>query len=370
MNKNKILIFSLAYHPFVGGAEVAIKEITNRPGDDFQFDMITVNLDGKQKPEEKIGNVNVYRIGNSKLSKYIFPWLAFKKAKELNKENNYNLIWAMMANQAGWAAIKFKKQFPRTKYLLTLQEGDSEWDIMIRTWFVRWKYKQIYRQADYIQAISTFLEKRAENLGAKCEIEVVPNGIKTQNVKRKTQNDNAKLKRVITVSRLVEKNGVEDLIRAMNYVDGKLIILGDGKLRKKLNDLTKELKLEEKIEFKGEVSNDEVYKYLNQADVFVRPSLSEGLGNAFLEAMTMRVPVIATPVGGIPDFLIEGKTGWFCKVKDPKSIAEKINYILDRKNQEEVKRVVQQASDLVIKKYNWNDVSNKIKNIFNKLIKK
>ena len=190
--KKRILIFSLAYHPFIGGAEVAIKEITDRlgspaqGGQGFCFDMITVNLDGRQKKVERIGNVNVYRIGSVKLSKYLFSWTAYQLAKKLHQKNNYNLIWAMMANQAGWAAKKFKKKFPSVKYLLTLQEGDSEWDIWFRTWFMRPIYKSIYRRADQIQVISNFLKKRAENLGAKCSIEVVPNGVKTQNAKRKT----------------------------------------------------------------------------------------------------------------------------------------------------------------------------------------
>ncbi|MEK7167681.1 MAG: glycosyltransferase family 4 protein, partial [Patescibacteria group bacterium] len=176
MQKKKVLIFSLAYHPFVGGAEVAIKEITNRLGEEFDFDLITVNLDGKQLREESIGNINVHRIGKGKLNKYFFPWSALKKAEELKRKNNYDLIWAMMANQAGWAAMKFKKKNPQIKYLLTLQEGDSERDIWLRTFLIRPIYKAIYRKADHIQAISGFLARRARKMGAKCPVEVVGNG--------------------------------------------------------------------------------------------------------------------------------------------------------------------------------------------------
>ena len=408
-NKPKILIFSLAYYPFVGGAEVAIKEITDRLGDDFSFsakgavsasgmrpafgwDMITCNLDGQQKEFERIGNINVYRIGKWRLSKYLFPWLAYRKAKQLHKKNNYNMIWAMMANQAGWAAMKFKKKYPRTKYLLTLQEGDSEWDIWIRTWFMRPIYKAIYKKADCIQAISNFLAERAKKLGAKCEISVVPNGVRVESPKSKVESQD--IKRIITVSRLVKKNGIADLIYSIKLLvtdyglPVTLNIIGNGKLINKLEKLVEDLEIKDKVVFLGEVSNEKVYEYLDQSDIFVRPSLSEGLGNAFLEAMSVGVPVIGTEVGGIPDFLEDGglafapavakamtgeeasagKTGWFCEVKNPKSIAEKINYILNPANKEEIEKVVENARKMVEEKYNWNKIPIDIKNIFNKLI--
>ena len=290
----------------------------------------------------------------------------------------------MMANQAGWAALKFKKKFPQVKYLLTLQEGDSEWDIFWRIFLIRPIYKAIYRRADYIQTISNFLKKRAENLGAKCQIEVVPNGVKFSFSPPAGGGVNPPIggeegvgeKRIITVSRLVKKNGIEDLIEAFAYLISNiqypisLTIIGDGKLRKKLEKLARDLKISENVNFLGIKTNYEVYNYLFESDVFVRPSLSEGLGNAFLEAMSVGVPVIATPVGGIPDFLHNGETGWFCKLKDPKSIAEKINWILDDKNKEEVNRVVENARKMVMEKYNWNKIAINMLDIFRKIIDK
>lgn len=358
----KVLILSLTYHPFIGGAEVAIKEITDRIGD-VNFDLVTVNLDGRQKTNERLGNVNIYRLGSGKLSKYFFPWVACKKASQLHRQNKYDLVWAMMANQAGLAAWKFKKQFPGIKYLLTLQEGDSEFDIWLRTWFIRPLYKAIYRRADYIQAISNFLAQRARNLGAKCPIEVVPNGIRPQD----TSGYNSRNNNVVTVSRLTKKNGIGYLIEAMQYIDHELLIAGDGELRSDLEGLVNKLNLKNKVKFLGHVGYKEVYKYLGQSSVFVRPSLSEGLGNAFLEAMAMKVPVVATPVGGIPDFLVDGKTGWFCRTKDPRSIAEKVNYILDQQNFEIVNRVVDNANDLVQERYNWDKIAQQMKNIFLRL---
>jgi len=362
----KILIFSLAYHPFIGGAEVAIKSITDRLPN-VEWEMITVNLDGKQKSSEKLGNVLIHRVGNSKLDKYRFPWLAYKKAKELQKKGGYNIIWAMMANQAGWAALKFKKKFSQIKYLLTLQEGDSELDIWWRTWFMRPLYKNIYRKADKIQAISKFLAKRAERMGYGGKIEVVPNGVKSEWLGRLDYTELIKSRnprQIITTSRLEKKNGIESLIRSMVDVDGQLIILGDGSLRNRFQGLIGDLGLNNKVNIVGQVSNSEVYQHLAESAVFVRPSLSEGLGNSFLEAMAMYVPIVGTAVGGIVDFLEDNKTGMVCQPKNPRDIAEKINYSLDEKNKEEVEQIVKQARELVVRKYNWDDIAKKMENIF------
>jgi hypothetical protein len=80
----RILIFSVAYHPFIAGAEIAVKEITDHILD-IEFDMITVNLDGKQKSFERIGNVNIYRVGRGTIGKFLLPVAGFFKARALQK---------------------------------------------------------------------------------------------------------------------------------------------------------------------------------------------------------------------------------------------------------------------------------------------
>ncbi|KKU36616.1 MAG: Glycosyl transferase group 1 [Candidatus Azambacteria bacterium GW2011_GWF2_46_32] len=132
-----------------------------------------------------------------------------------------------------------------------------------------------------------------------------------------------------------------------------------------MKDLTKKLNLEDNVLFLGEVSHKDLPQYLWISDVFVRPSLSEGLGNAFLEAMAAGVPVIGTKVGGIPDFLREGETGLFCEVQNPKSIAEKIETLL--KDKKLRLRLVENGRKLVEEKYNWDSIARQIENIFKKL---
>src|SRR3989338_1549214 len=137
----KILIFSLSYYPkYVGGAEVAIKEITDRIAqDDIQFDMITLRFDSALPREERIGNVMVYRIGPTKkdpsadelvrfpmyLVKVLYPVLAAWKAFLLNRRERYDGAWAMMSYM-GFPLVILRYVFGvKIPYVLTLQEGDS-----------------------------------------------------------------------------------------------------------------------------------------------------------------------------------------------------------------------------------------------------
>ena len=103
----------------------------------------------------------------------------------------------------------------------------------------------------------------------------------------------------------MKKNGIEDLIESVRYLSGvkcQLLIVGEGEERQKLEVKSKKLGVSDSVTFVGFVQPDELPKYYAIADVFCRPSLSEGLGNSFLEAMAYGVPVVGTKVGRIPDF--------------------------------------------------------------------
>ena len=143
---------------------------------------------------------------------------------------------------------------------------------------------------------------------------------------------------------------------------GKLIAEGNSKELKTKSSL---LGLENNIEFIGEVPNDLLPQYLAKASIFVRPSLSEGLGIAFLEAMAVGLPVIGTLVGGIPDFLKDSETGLFCKVSDPKDLAEKIVRIL--KDEQLREKIVINARALIVQKYDWNIIANKLSQIYGRI---
>lgn len=412
----KILIFSVAYHPFVGGAEVAIKELTDRLAG-FQFDLITLRFDKKLPKFERIGNVNVYRLGFGidspkmsdlielplSLNKYLFPFLAYRKAVKLHKKNQYDAVWSMMANYAGFAALFFKLRNQKVPYLLTLQEGDPIEYIKKRVGFLHPIFKKIFTKADVIQSISSYLADFGRSMGFKGLIEIVPNGVdvskftkeysshelialKLELGKKCGSNPNSSEPGLlgvhedvflITTSRLVPKNGIFDVVKSLEFLPKyvKFLILGDGPQMEEMKDYIETNNLEERVKLLGYVDQKEIPKYLKISDIFIRPSLSEGFGNSFIEAMAAGLPVIATPVGGIVDFVFDPvdnpdkpPTGIFCQVENPKSIAESVKMILD---DDELKRkIISNGLELAKGKYDWNLLAKDMKDkVFNKLIK-
>ncbi len=382
----RILIFSLTYYPtFVGGAEVAVKEITDRiSSDDIIFDMITIG-DGRKNVQdsiinnqvERIGNVNVYRVLNNMgfIQKLLFPFVAYRKALHLHTQHTYHATWAIMASYAGFAAHLFKQKNSNVPFLLTIQEGDH---FEKRAGILKPLFKKIFKAADAIQVISNYLAEWSTSMSATCPIDLVPNAVnlnlftKTLSTEEraeisarigKKENDII----LIHTGRLVEKNAVADIISALLYLPEqvKLLQVGSGVLMANLKTLVSDLKLENRVIFVDYVPHDEMVSYLKIADIFIRPSLTEGLGNSFLEAMAAGIPVIATPVGGIPDFLIDGETGLFCEVHNPKSIAQKVEKLI--KDKESREYIVGRARTMVEKKYQWESVVEKMKKIFGSL---
>jgi len=138
-----------------------------------------------------------------------------------------------------------------------------------------------------------------------------------------------------------------------------------GALAKKTTYNVGRAEKKSRVIFLGYVPHEEMPPYLQVSDIFVRPSLSEGLGNSFLEAMAAGIPVIATPVGGIPDFLIDGETGLYCQAENPRSIAQKVEKLL--KDKESRDYIVKRAGEVVRKRYEWSGVATAMKDIFSNL---
>ncbi len=400
----RVLIISLAYYPFVGGDGVAIREITNRmsPGD-ITFDMVTLRFDSTLPQFERIGDVDVYRIGRGHHKptsvamasfhyRFIKLWFQFAAAwhgHRLQKKNKYDAVWAMMAHSAGVPAVIFKFFHPSVPYILTLQEGDPPEHVervMRPLWLL---FARSFTRADIVQTISTFLAEWARSRGFTGVLEVIPNGA---DIKHFSQSfppatlDEYKKKLgkkegdiyLITTSRLVRKNAVDDVIRALALLSPavQFLILGIGSEEDALRTLAKELGVENRVKFLGYISHEHMPMYLKISDIFVRASRSEGQGASFMETMAAGLPVVATQEGGIADFLFDAKrnpeketTGWAVDKDSPQQIAEAVQNILS--NPAQAAKVIATAKELVSTKYDWDLIAKAMKErVFDKAFKK
>ncbi len=381
MSKPAVGVFTLAYDPFVGGAEIAVREIIRRlPEADFAI--LTRRFDRSWPPIETSGNYSVIRLGSGRsdgnyyggfFRKVVYVFSAYRWAMRAHQKAPFSAVWAVMASYAGIAALLFKLRHPEVPLLLTLQEGDSESHILGRVGIFYPFWRLIFKRADYIQPISNFLADFARRHGANCPVEVVPNGVDLEKFHPNPQvRVPGEVIRLVTTSRLVKKNGIDIVLGALEELQKKsgaktyhFDVFGDGPERNHLEEQARNCGVAELVSFHGSLDSDEVAERISNADIFVRPSRSEGLGNSFLEAMAAGLPIIATSVGGIADFLVDGDTGVRVNSEDSKDLADKINLL----SEDGVlrKRIAENGRRLVEGRYSWDKIAIHMRAIFQKI---
>ncbi len=155
------------------------------------------------------------------------------------------------------------------------------------------------------------------------------------------------------VGRLSEEKGAKNLIeviRKLRHQDLRFLIIGEGALEQEFRALAGEDGLAGKIELLGWVPNKELPSHLNDMQLLVLPSYTEGLPNVLLEAMACGTPVLATPVGSVPDILEDGVNGFLLRSNSPEGIADSVLLALDR---DDLEAVSEEASRRVRGSFNF-----------------
>ncbi|MEJ7614710.1 MAG: glycosyltransferase family 4 protein [Candidatus Fervidibacter sacchari] len=170
----------------------------------------------------------------------------------------------------------------------------------------------------------------------------IPSGIDTKAFQNGNNNGNRELKRRIlgltdhvpvigTVSRLVRDKGLELILEAAAQLKAKglkfhMVWVGDGPMRAELERLAQKLGVADRLSITGMCTD--VPSWISCFDIFVLPTMWEGMGRVFLEAQAAGVPVIGTKVGGVPDVVRDGETGILIQPNDVKTLAETIELLI------------------------------------------
>ena len=157
---------------------------------------------------------------------------------------------------------------------------------------------------------------------------------------------------------LVPLKGVDYLLRAAailmrQHPDLRVLIVGEGPERRRLEALCDDLELGECVHFAGRVPHDQVPGLLAACDLFAFPSLTEGVPRAIMEAMAMRLPVVACAVGGIPELVEDGATGLLVPPRDPRRLAEALEALLAGDLGSQGCR--EAARQSVVRRHSWNE---------------
>jgi glycosyltransferase involved in cell wall biosynthesis len=268
------------------------------------------------------------------LCKKKFDFNTIKKIRSCVKKNNVKILHThgYKSNLYGLLGSTNKCVKVATNHAWVQSNHKTKIYCLLDYFFIRF-FKKII-------AVSDQIHEEIKNKGIiSKKIELIYNGIDVQKFENKFDNDeiksefsiSAKSKVVGTVGSLNIVKGHIYFIEAAKEVlksspDTKFLIVGDGPLRKKLEEKTKKLKIERNVIFAGLIKD--MPKIYSLIDVLVIPSLSEGMPMVLLEAMAAGKPVIATNVGSISKALVDQHTGILIKPKDVDNLKNAILYIL------------------------------------------
>ena len=251
--------------------------------------------------------------------------------------------------------------------------GSDIFDFPKRSVFHRYLLKYSLNKADYVTATSRILTAETKKyLNSDTPLYTIPFGVDLYRFKPAKQQREKDYVVAGIVKNLEPVYGYKTLIKAFSIAvrsrpNMKLLIIGKGSLEDKLKKQCKKLKIDKNVQFVGYVDNKQVPEYLNKMDIFILPSVQETFGVSAVEAAACGLPVIASDVCGLPEVVINNKTGLLVKTGDPETLAEAIIQLAD--NRELTRKMGRAGRDFVKKEYEWNNNAEKMDDLYKSIIK-
>ncbi len=342
----------IACYPTYGGSGVVAAELGKalaKRGHDIHFISyaMPIRLDGY------MGNIVYHEVEISNYPLFDFPLYTpalASKIVEVAKFEKLDILHAHYAIPHATSAYLAKKILGNggLKIVTTLHGTDITLVGLEPSYLPVMKFS--IEESDGVTAVSRFLkEKTLTNYHIEKDIQVIPNFIDENKYKRieaekirKSLAPNGE-KVLIHVSNFRQVKRVPDVVRIFNEVrkkiPSKLILVGDGPDRSNCENLARELGIFNDIKFLGK--QIELVCLLSASDVFLIPSQSESFGLSALEAMACEVPVISSSVGGLPELVVHGQTGYIAEIGDIERMSK---YAVDLLTNESKYKLFAQAS--------------------------
>jgi len=254
----------------------------------------------------------------------------------------------------------------RTAMVCSFYSVEVNWVDQRLPWlrpFLEWSI----RSADAVTAISTSTARAVRGLYDR-PVAVVPYAavipdVSPDGIRPALSNAGVPV-RLLFVGRLVERKGVEVLVRALARLrhqrDAELVIVGSGNREGSVRQTAALEGVVDYVHFRGFVTAERLAQEYAESDIFVLPAVvdsrgdTEGLGVVLLEALAYERPVVASRAGGIPDIVIDGETGWLSDPGDSEVLARRILNVIS--DPDEARRVAAQGKRRAEARFSWERI--------------
>jgi glycosyltransferase involved in cell wall biosynthesis len=230
-------------------------------------------------------------------------------------------------------------------------------------------FRMLIKQASWVTACSSNTREELLDYSGTPHCTVIHNGIDIKEFELRHENPRGATGRpyVFAMGRHVHQKGFDVLIRAWHQLqlqDFDLVIGGSGTDTEMLQELIHELKLEDSVHLIGRLDRNGVVSHLQHASCFVLPSRHEPFGIVVLEAMAARAPVIATAVGGVPEFVTDGVNGRLVPGNDVNVMAKVLQKLIVNGTSET--QISAGYATAVV--HDWSSIATEYLNIYSKCI--
>ncbi len=308
----RILILNPEFPPLGGGAANAtaylLRELSAYKN--LSVDLITASVDCERTEQlaenvtlhfldiKKEGSLHYYT--NRQLLRY--SNLALVKARQLHAKKPYDLVHAFFGIPSGVIARRLG-----APYIVSLRGSDVPFYNPRYRWHDRLLFKhlskQIWKKSAAVVANSQQLAQLARRTSKSIEIPVIQNGVDVDEFQPSETEPPTTPFRIICVSRLIKRKGIDRLIDAVADISSShpqltLELAGDGNIRKELEDQAADRGIRDRVNFLGPIEHDKLVEIYQQSHLFVLPSRNEGMSNTALEALACGLPLILTDTGG------------------------------------------------------------------------
>ncbi len=176
------------------------------------------------------------------------------------------------------------------------------------------------------------LRDRAVQMFPRLDFAVIPNGI-DRDLFHPPEQPHDGVPTVLFVSRLIERKGLHLLLRALGAllqegIEFRVLVIGDGPMREKLEEQTLELGLSDRTTFLGLIDHLKLPEFYRQGDIFCLPSASEGMASVVLEALATGLPIVTTDVPGTSELVSDGHNGFVAPVGDADALVAPLRRLL------------------------------------------